>query len=337
MLLVDRRAASRRAFCQALASGFVGAGSFAMAQAPGRTYRVGVLAMGNPPAQGAKPDIFIEELARLGFVQGRNLIVELRYARGDAALLDALAADLVAGNPDVLLVASGTRGALVAKRATTTIPIVFGASNDPVASGLVHSLSNPKGNLTGNALFGRQLDFKRLQLLVEVLGNGLDIAVLDVAMTEETRKEFLNHSAAGGALHGSRLHFFTVGSAEDLPRTFDEIVRRGFGAVAINSSPLTAVKQDQIAALVGKHRLAAIADGPGYSEAGMLLTYSIDFGDLDRRAAVYVERILNGSKPSDLPVERASKFQFIVNLKTAKALGIRVHPSTLMRADMVIE
>ena len=302
----------------------------------GKVYSLGVLHMGSEPVAAA-PDPFKIELARLGFVEGINLRTHVRFAGGDPAHLAPLAAELIALKPDIILSASGTRGALAVKRQTTSVPIVFAMSNDPVGAGLVHSLAHPGENVTGSVAFGDSLDLKRLQILAQVMGPRASLAVLDGAMPEQRRVTLRQQFAASGAISAARLRLIEVARGDGLELAFEGMVRDGVQGVAINFSPLTAVNAVRIAELIAKHRLAAIGDGQAYVDGGVLLSYSTDLVEIDKRAAKYVAQILLGSKPGDLPVEHASKFVLVVNSKTARALGIKIPAWILASAEKVID
>ena len=325
----------RRALCRLLSSAALITFGIAEARSPAKTFHVGVLAIGTAPGQRLSLNNFEYELARLGLVKGVNLVINTRYANSDPSLLESLAAELVALRPDLILAASGTAGALAAKKATRTIPIVFGAG-DPVAAGLISSLAHPGGNLTGNML-PSGLDLKRLQILMEVLGTSAPLAVLSVPLSEARKKAFLDVYPKLGLGRGGRLQFEEVRSGEDLASAFEHMARERIAGVVVGLSPLTSVNQVQIAALAAKHRLAAIGDGDDYVKAGFLFSYSVDWSELDRRAAHFVYKILKGANPGDLPIEQVTKFNFVVNLKTARLLGVRIPQSLLLRADRVIE
>ena len=323
----------RRLFCQALAGTGVTVPAIAAAQAPARIYRLGHLVLGRaddaPPPQ---PDLFVTELARLGWVEGINLVTDLRSARGNPALLDAIAADLVAAKPDVLFTGSGFVGARALKRATTTIPIVFGAVGEPVAAGLVASLARPGGNLTGGAI-PVELDLKRVQILFEVLGTSATIVMLTTPLSEGRMAPFRRGLAATGL----RLEFEEVRKPEDLAPAFERMARRRVAGLAVAPSLLTGSHYPEIAALAQKHRLPAIADGTDYTELGLMMSYSVDWSQVTRNAANYVHKILKGAHPADLPVEQAAKFEFVVNQRTARALGVRIPTSILIAATRVID
>ena len=324
----------RRLFCQALGSAGTACAAIARAQAPTRVYRLGILDYGRPPSLPdpvpPPPDVFHAELARLGLVEGANLRSDARSAHGDPALLDAVAAELVATRPDVLYTDSGFAATRALKKATTTIPIVFGAMGEPVAAGLVASLARPGGNLTGGAV-PSELELKRIQILFEVLGASARAALLMFPLPPRRHARFFE--ALGAARE--RLQIIEVNRSEDLPGAFEQMVRLRVGGVAVALSPLTGTHSPEIAALAVKHRLPGIGDGP-YADLGMLMSYSIDWQEVERNAANYVYKIMKGAQPADMPVEQVAKFDFVLNLKAARALGVRVPSSVMIRATRLI-
>jgi putative ABC transport system substrate-binding protein len=273
-------------------------------------------------------------MTQLGLVEGKNLIVDLRSARGDESRLAALASELLALKPDVIYAASSP-AALAAKKATSTVPIVFTVGN-PVALGLVPSLSRPGGNLTGNALMSGPLDSKRVQLLSETLGDAATIAVINTTIPEKFRSDFISSLSVAVGGRADRVGLIEIDNIDEFPAAFERIAQRRFGGVAICQSQLAQTHQGRIADLISKYRLPAIADGSTYTEKGLLLTYTTDFHEVERRAARYIHKILLGAKPGDLPSEQPTKFNFVVNLRTAKALKIAVPASVLAFADQVI-
>lgn len=321
----------RRACAATLAGVLIGA-----ARAQAKAYRLGILEIGDEARPSGEMSAFVDQLARYGIAEGKNLVVDRRFARGDRSRLGALAAELVALKADVIFTAAGTAGALAAKKATASIPIVFDGSNDPVGSGLVNSLARPGGNLTGNFVFGRQLDVKRLQILAEVVPARSSIAVIDQPFPPELLGRYLS-TLSKAVADGTRLQFVAVDGVDSFESAFTRLAREHVDAVAINQSPITATNRQLIASLVEKHRFPAIADGRSFAEAGLLLTYTTDFVQIYQRAAEYVWRILNGATPAGLPVDHPSKFEFVVNLKTARSLGIRIPTSILARADYLIQ
>ena len=324
----------RRLFCQALAGTGVTVAAIAAAQTRAKVYRLGHLTIGRADKEllDLQRDPFVVELARLGLVEGVNIVTDVRSAHGNAALLDAVAADLVAARPDVLYTASGYIGARALKNATTTIPIVFAAVGEPVAAGLVASLARPGGNLTGGTV-PSGLELKRVQLLMELLGPSASIVMLTTPVAEGRMARFREELAASRL----RLQFEEVRSPEDLAPAFEHMVRQRVGGVVIAQSLLTGSHSGEIAALVVKHRLPAIGFAGDFADRGLLMSYSFDSDELDRKAANYVYRILNGASPAELPVEQATKFDFVVNQKAARTLGVRIPRSVLIAATRVID
>jgi putative ABC transport system substrate-binding protein len=310
---------------------------WAAAQPMRRAARLGILYMAEPGELSDEMAVFLPELAQRGFAEGANLLVDRRYAHSDVKRLRSLADELVALRPDVIFTASGTAGALAAKAATSTIPIVFDASNDPVGRGLVADLARPGGNLTGTRTFTLPQDLKRMQMLVEVVKAPRCVAALDASYSASRKDGFVAAFAGLGLGPRSRLVFVEVPRVEDLPAAFEAMRAEHVDAVVIGTSPFSVVNADRIAALVARYRLPAIADGRRFAEGGLLLTYSTDWVNLYRRAADYVSRILNGVSPAELPIEQAARFELVVNMKTAKLLGIQMPRSMRLLADTVIE
>ena len=325
----------RRLFCRTLASAALATRMSARAQTAARPYRIGVLFIGSPPPVNAPPGLFPTELARLGLVEGLNLVTDVRFAEGDPTRLDVMATDLVATRPDLILVASGFAGARAAKKATATIPIVFSAVGDPVGVGLVASLARPGGNLTGGAI-PPGLDLKRAQILLQVIGPSAPLFMLTVPLGEKRRAAIQESLTAAGMHPGTELQFRDMSRIEDLEPALKEISRQRGAGVVIGLSPVTSVHPKEIAAAAIKHRLPAIADSVLACEAGLLMSYSVDWLELDRNAARLVYRIYKGDKPADLPIEQVTKFDFVVNMKTAKTLGLRIPTGLLITASRVI-
>jgi len=330
----DRHLRLRRCFIEALVVALL-APLRARPQTKDLVRRLGVLEVGAPGVPVGEMDAFIDELRRRGYVEGENLVIERRYAYSDQSRFDSLAAELVALKPDVIYTAAGTLGAMAAQRATTTIPIVFDASSDPVGTGLVADLARPGGNLTGTQFLAEPMDYKRLQMLVEALRAPRCIGVLGYTITRKRRDRF--HDVVSRTAAEARLLFFEVARAEDLEATFDRMTSDGVDALVIVATPFTHANAARIAALVAQHRLPAIADGRRFAEGGLLMTYSVSFVELYRRGAENVSRILNGAKPADLPIDQASRFEMVVNLRTAKELGVALPRNYLVQADSVIK
>lgn len=316
----------------------LGVPGIAFPQSTGKLYRVGVLGLSASSSQEPIWDAFVAELARRGHVEGRNLAFERRFASRDAKDLDSLAAELVALNVDLVFTSGGTSAAQAAKKATTTIPIVMLGSAEPVRDGLVNSLAHPGGNITGNSAIGLELQVKRLQLIAEAVGKPNRIAYLGFRRTASMLHfdEYQAAHAAAARSVGAELRAVTVDSIDDLDSAFEIMVRQRVDALVIENFIIFYVNVERIVGLVARYRMPAIAEGRAFADAGLLMTYGLDYIDLARRAAGYVDRILRGANPGDLPVEQASKFEMVVNLKTAKALGISVPRALLLRADEVI-
>jgi putative ABC transport system substrate-binding protein len=279
-------------------------------------------------------EAFRAGLREFGYQEGRNIVIEYRWAEGQYERLPALFAEVVRLNVDVI-VTHGTPGALAAKQATNTIPIVMAAIGDAEASGVVASLARPGGNVTGLTFFNPELAAKRLELLKETLLGLTDVGVLlnPVNPINEPILPAMRHTAEPLKL---KLHQFGVREPDEFKAAFTEMAAKRVGAVVIIDDATLIANAPVLAQIALQHHLPSIG-WPDYAVAGGLLSYGINFPDMFRRAATFVDKILKGAKPSDLPVERSTKFGTIVNLKTAKALGIELSTSLLLRADEVIE
>jgi putative tryptophan/tyrosine transport system substrate-binding protein len=273
-------------------------------------------------------------LRDLGYVEGKNLTIESRYAAGQVDRLPALAAELAALKPDIFVV-YGVQAALEAKKAAGSIPIVMANVQDPVASGLVHSLARPGGNITGLSDFHAASVTKRLELIKEVIPSASRIAILWVP-NSATRPQVKDLEAAAPSL-GVRLASHPVQRPADIAQAFTKMKNERVAAVLLLGDALLTANIPAIAELALKQRLPAMYTTRPFVQAGGLMSYGADFTDLFRRSATYVDKILKGAKPGDLPIEQPTKFDLVVNLKTAKALGIAVPRSVLLRADQVIE
>lgn len=326
----------RRALCQWLAGSGVALAKVGAAQNATKVYRIGELDYGRPdslptPTVPPPPDVFTPELARLGLIKGANLVIDSRSAHGNPALLDAVAAELAASRPDVLYTADGFAATRALKNATTTIPIVFLAVGEPVAAGLVASLARPGGNLTGGAI-PAELELKRIEILFEVLGPSASVAVLATPM-------------AGGRLAGMqrelaasrlRVRFVEVKHNDDLAPAFEQMARQRVDGVDIVHTPFSITHLPEIGTLMAKHRLPVIAEAP-FLDVGAMIAYSVDWPEVERKAARTVYKVLMGAQPADLPIEQVEKFDFVINLKVASALGVRVPTSVRLRATRVID
>jgi putative ABC transport system substrate-binding protein len=326
----------RRFLLSSLAGGFT-APLLAEAQQVAKIARIGYLAT-DLAANSHLPEAFRQGLRDLGYVEGRNVVIEYRDAQGKIERLPTLAAELVALTLDVV-VATATLSTLAAKQATRTIPIVFIALADPVTSGLVTSLARPGGNVTGLSFLSPELVGKRLEQLKQVVPGLSRVAVLwqpgDVP--ERTARKMLKEAeVAAGALE-VRLQFFAAPDSADFDRAFSDMTKARAGALTVFTSAMFFTERRRLVDLAAKSQLPAVYPWREGADAGGLMAYGPHLVDLYRRAATYVDRILKGAKPGDLPVEQPTTFELIINLKTAKALGLTIPPSLLARADQVIE
>jgi len=270
-------------------------------------------------------------------VEGKNITIEYRFAEGKLDRLSDLAAELVRLKVDVIVAAGGTPAILAAKNATSTIPIVFPNVGDPVASGIVASLARPGGNITGLTLRNPEFSGKRLELLKEVVPPARRVAVFGQEGNAGNALDFKEMHTAASAL-GLQLHQIEARGPNDFESAFSKMTGtvRATG-LFLQSTALFLDNRKRIADLATKHRLPAIYDARELAEAGVLMSYGTDRSDLGRRAATYVDKILKGTKPADLPVEQPTKFEFVINLKTAKQIGLTIPPNVLARADKVIK
>ena len=321
---------SRRAFIGEV----VGTLAFPLAAAAqaGRIPRIGVMYAGSAPNPGA--EALRRGLADLGWVEGQNLLIEWRYAEGRPERYPALMEELIRLKVDILVAGGGTAGAQVAKRATSTIPIVLPVIGDPVAAGLVSSLARPGGNVTGLSMQNTEISAKRVELLREVLPTVERVAVLrDPAAPPAD----VNATQVAARSLGLRLQLLSVGRRGELHGAFQTVMRSGAEALIVLASGFFNTQRRQLVDLAAQHRLVTVWEHRDFAEAGGLMSYGPNLVDMNRRAAKYVDRILKGAKPADLPVEQPTVFELVVNMKTAKTLALTIPPSVLARADEVIE
>jgi len=307
----------------------------AEAQPAKKVTRIGFLASSSAERLKSRLPAFQQSLRELGYVEGKNIIIEYRYAEGKFERLPGLAAELVRLKVDVL-VAEGAPAAHAAKNATSVIPIVMGNAADPVGTGLVASLARPGGNITGLSDFNLGVVTKRLELLKEVVPSASRVAVLLNPSNPTNPLQLKEIQAAAPAL-GVTLLSLEAKGADDIDRAFTTMRKERPGAVIVIGDPMFGTHARRIVELEAKSRLPAIYSSRISIDTGGLMSYGTNFDDLYRRAATYVDKILKGTKPSDLPVEQPTKFELIINLKTAKALGLTIPKSVLFRADQVIE
>jgi len=311
------------------------------AQPAGKVHRIGFLGVGSASGSGtarANLAALRQGLRDLGYEEGRNLVIEYRWADEQLDRLPAFARELVGLKVD-LIVTHGTPGSRAAKQATTTIPVVMASVGDPVRSGIVASLARPGGNVTGLSIQDFELHLKRLDLLKQAVPAASRVVSLGVAgqqpqpVAEANRRE----AVAAGRLLGVQLQFREVRGVDDFRDVFPAMVRDRADALLLANVATLNLHITEIAALATKHRLPAIAGPRAFVQAGGLLAYGVIGTDMYRRAATYVDKILKGAKPADLPVEQPTKFELVINLKAAKALGLTIPPSVLARADEVIQ
>ena len=304
----------------------------AEAQSQGKVAKIGWLSARRSSNSGQ--ETIVGMLRDLGYVEGKNVAFEYRFADDKLDRLPALADELVRLKVDVLLT-PGTPGALALKKATRTIPIVFLDVTDPVAAGLVDSLARPGGNITGFSSIEAVLAGKRLELLKEAVSKLSRVAVLWDPRNPGSTQEWKESQLAAREL-GLQLHSMEVSSADKYQDAFKEAIRARSGALAVLSTPLASSNLDQIAELAARNRLPAIYVQGSFVTDGGLMSYGPDRTERYRRIAVFVDKILKGTKPADLPVEQPTKFEFIINLKAAKQIGLTIPPNVLVRADKVI-
>jgi putative ABC transport system substrate-binding protein len=299
-----------------------------------KTFRIGFLSPASPAPMAARIDSFKQGLQDLGYFEGRNIILEYRWAEGKEDRLQGLASELV---PRVdIVVAHGALAARIAKQASATVPIVCFGCGDAVAAGLVASLARPGGNITGQTTLAPEATGKRIELLKEAVPGIARLAVLWNSGNPVSGPELKETEEAARA-GGLRLQSVSVANSDEFPRAFSSMRAENAEAVLVLSDAMFFGNRKQIAELAIAERLPAVSWTDEYAKSGFMLTYGPDVYVLSRRAAIYVDKILKGVKPADLPLEQPTKFDFVVNLRTAKAIGLTLPPALLARADEVIE
>ncbi|HEY7062577.1 MAG TPA: ABC transporter substrate-binding protein [Chloroflexota bacterium] len=341
-MIADRRAVrcSRRRFVQG--TGLAGLGLLAgcgrlpgLAEQPPKTYRVGLLSSGSAQVLQLNRDAFLRGLRDYGYVEGQNLILESRYAEGQPEQADDFAAELSRLPVDVIA-AGGTRAILAAKNATSTIPIVIGFSSDPWADGLVTSLAHPGANLTGLSSISPRLSGKRLELLKEAVPGTSRMAVLWDVSIEPLTPRWQEIQAAAQVL-GLDVISMGVRSPGELERAFDAATREHAEVLIVVHNALTSIERQRIVALAARSRLPTMYDFREWVSVGGLMAYGPRIEQMWNRAAYYVDRILKGAKPADLPVEQPREFEFVINLRTAQALGLTIPQHVLLQATEIIQ
>jgi putative ABC transport system substrate-binding protein len=309
--------------------------SLAEAQQTEKAHRIGYLSPLTPSSDSTRIEAFGKGLRDLGYVEGKNIAIEYRYAEGKSDRLPDFAAELVRLKVDVI-VTSGSNATRSAKEATSTIPIIMAQDPDPVGNGFVASLARPGGNITGLSNLNRELSGKRLELLKEIVLKLSRVAVFGTSTFLGNAQQVRETELAAGAL-GVKLQYLDVLDPKDIETAFRGASKGRAEAVLVLVSPALNSQRTQVVELAAKSRLPAIYYAPEWVEDGGLMSYSANITDLFRRSATYVDKILKGSKPAELPVEQPTKFELIINLKAAKQIGLTIPPNVLARADRVIK
>jgi putative ABC transport system substrate-binding protein len=308
--------------------------SAADAQQSGKTYRVGFLFAGRASVAAGRLKAFREALYERGYVEGKNLAIEARYGDGKSDHMHALAAELLHHNVDVILT-GGPTDTRAAKETTNTTPIVMAQDSEPVGSGFVASLARPGGNITGLSTLSPEISGKQVELLRETLPKLSRLAVLGNA-TEPGNEQTVRETRMALGAFGAQLVYIELRGREDLANALSEIKHGDSRAVIVLRNPIASTLRMQIVDFMTKSRLPGMYVSPEWVESGGLMSYASELRDAYRRAAIYVDRILKGANPAELPVEQPTKFEFVINLKTAKQIGLRIPPNVLARADRVI-
>jgi putative tryptophan/tyrosine transport system substrate-binding protein len=309
--------------------------SSAEAQQPTKVPRIGFLNANSPSTIAARLEAFRHGLRELEYVEGKNIVVEYRWAEGKIERLPDLATELVRLKVDVIVTASSTV-TRAAKEATSTIPIVMANDNDPAGNGFVASLARPGGNITGLSTLYPEISGKRLELLKEIIPKLSHVAVFGTS-TQPGNAQLLREVELGAGAFGVKLQYLDVLDPKDIETAFRAASKGHADAILVLTSPVLFSQRTQIAELAVNSRLPAIYANIEYVDAGGLMSYGVNITDLYRRAATYVDKILKGRKPADLPVEQPMKFEFIINLKAAKQIGLTIPPNVLARADRLIK
>jgi putative ABC transport system substrate-binding protein len=307
----------------------------AEAQQPKRIPKIGLLIATTPSAVASRIEAFRHGLRELGYAEGDNIVIEYRYGEGKLDRIPPLAVELVRIKVDVI-VTTGPTDTRAAKQATTAIPIVMAQDSDPVGSGFVASLARPGGNITGLSTLSPELSGKQLELLKEIVPTLSRVAVLGNSTGPGNAPALREIELAAGAL-GIEVQHVDVKGPKDIETAFSAIKKERAGAFIVLRNPVTGTHRKGVVDLAAKSRLPAMYVSPEWVEAGGLMCYAPDIRDNWRRAATYVDKIWKGARPADLPVEQPTKFELVVNLKTAKQIGLTIPPNVLARADKVIK
>ncbi len=310
-------------------------GAVATAQQPAKIPRIGFQLDSSPSAVSARLEAFRQGLRELGYVEGKNIVIEWRSAEGKPDRRSELAADLVRLKVD-LIVTAGPTVTRVVKEATSTIPIVMAQDTDPVGSGFVASLARPGGNITGLSSLSSEISGKQLELLKEIVPRLSRVAVIGNSTNPGDAQALRETVLAAGSV-GVYLQYLDVLDPKDIETAYRAATKGHADALLVLGNPILNAQRKQVVDLAVKHRLPATYTRPEFVEAGGLMIYGASYTDLFRRAAFYVDKIIKGAKPADLPVEQPKKFEFVINLKAAKQIGLTIPPNVLARADKVIK
>ncbi len=306
----------------------------AAAQQPTKIARIAFLGGATAPALSKRLESFRQGLHELGYFEGKNIVIDYRYGGGNQGLLPAFASELVSSKVDVIIT-GGPLSTRAAREATTKIPIVMAFDNDPVGNGFVASLARPGGNITGLSTLYPEISGKQLDLLKEIFPRLSRVAVLG-NLNEPGNEQALKETERATSAFRAQVQYFDVNSSEDIETAFQAASKARVDAALVLAGAVFFSHRARVADLAIKSRVPAVYQATEYVDAGGLMTYGVNINDLFRRAATYVDKILKGAKPADLPVEQPKKFEFVVNLKAAKQIGLTIPPNVLARADQVI-
>jgi putative tryptophan/tyrosine transport system substrate-binding protein len=321
----------------AVAVAFVTGEALAQAQGPGKAARIGYLDDSTAAGSEEVLEAFRKQMSRLSWFEGKNITIEYRFSEGKGLdRLTELAAELVRLKVDVI-VASGDTGTRAAQKATSAIPIVMAGVGDPVAQGLIANLARPGGNITGLATLSPELGGKRLEILKEVIPRSTRVGVLAGGTGRGAERQLKQMRTTASALGLTMVEIGVASDHEKLVKAFQTAARERVHSMTTTSGPVIFAQRKNIVVLAASNGLAAMYPQKEFVEEGGLMSYGADYADLYRRAAVYVDKILRDTRPADLPVEQATKFDFVINLKTAKQIGLTIPPNVLARADKVIK